>query len=65
MLVFILAMIRYPEVQIKAQEEIDRVVGQDRLPDFSDREILPYVQCVFIETMRWKPVAPLGKSIIL
>ncbi|KIM58375.1 hypothetical protein SCLCIDRAFT_1096223 [Scleroderma citrinum Foug A] len=60
MLVFILAMIRYPEVQIKAQEEIDRVVGQDRLPDFSDREILPYVQCVFIETMRWKPVAPLA-----
>ncbi|KIM57158.1 hypothetical protein SCLCIDRAFT_1143714 [Scleroderma citrinum Foug A] len=59
-LMFILAMTLYPEVQIKAQEEIDRVVGQDRLPDFSDRENLPYIEGVFMETLRWKPVVPLG-----
>lgn len=29
---FILAMVLYPEVQRKAQEEIERVVGTDRLP---------------------------------
>jgi hypothetical protein len=33
----------YPEVQKKAQEEIDAVVGHDRLPSFEDRERLPYV----------------------
>jgi Cytochrome P450 len=33
----------YPDVQKKAQEEIDAVVGHDRLPTFEDRERLPYV----------------------
>ena len=61
---FILAMTLYPEVQIKAQEEIDRVVGQDRLPDLSDRENLPYIEGVFMETLRWKPVVPLGESLL-
>ena len=39
---FVMAMILYPDVQKKAQEEIDRVVGSDRLPDFQDRKSLPY-----------------------
>ena len=56
-------MTLYPEVQIKAQEEIDRVVGQDRLPDFSDRGNLPYVECVLLETLRWYPILPLGKHL--
>lgn len=56
---FLLAMILYPEVQIKAQEEIDRVVGDSRLPDFSDRERLPYVEAVYLETLRWQPTVPL------
>lgn len=59
-LVFLLAMVLYPEVQTRAQEEIDRVVGSDRLPDFSDRPKLPYVEGVFLETFRWHPVAPMG-----
>ena len=57
-------MTLYPEVQIKAQAEIDRVVGQDRLPDFSDHENLPYIEGVFLETLRWKPVIPLGEFIV-
>lgn len=60
LLVFVLAMILHPEVQTKAQEEIDRVIGYDRLPDFSDRETLPYVECVLLETLRWHPIFPLG-----
>lgn len=56
--VFLLAMILHPEVQIKAQEEIDRVVGDSRLPDFSDREGLPYVEAVYLETLRWRPTIP-------
>lgn len=39
---FIIAMIQYPHVLKKAQEEIDRVVGNDRLPTFADRPNLPF-----------------------
>ena len=53
-------MILYPEVQRKAQTEIDQVVGNSRLPDFSDQDVLPYVQAVLKEVLRWHPVAPLG-----
>jgi cytochrome P450 len=57
---FFLAMSVCPEVQKKAQEEIDRVVGNSRLPTFSDRENLPYVDAIVKEILRWLPVAPLG-----
>jgi len=57
---FALAMVGFPEVQQKAQEEIDRVVGKDRLPTFSDREELPYVNAIIKEAMRWWPMAPMG-----
>ncbi|KAH8998282.1 cytochrome P450 [Lactarius hatsudake] len=57
---FTLAMILYPEVQRKAQAEIDWVVGNSRLPDFSDQDVLPYVQAVLKEVSRWHPVTPLG-----
>jgi len=53
-------MTLFPEVQRKAQEEIDRVVGQGRLPSFEDRENLPYIDAVVKEALRWHPVAPLG-----
>ncbi|KAG1821681.1 cytochrome P450 [Suillus subaureus] len=56
--VFLLAMVLHPGVQIKAQEEIDRVIGDSRLPDFSDREGLPYVEAVYLETLRWRPTVP-------
>ena len=45
-------MLLHPEVQQRAQSEIDAVVGRDRLPDLNDRESLPYVQCVVNEVMR-------------
>lgn len=54
-------MTLFPEVQAKAQEEIDQVVGHDRLPDFRDRENLPYVDAILMETLRWHPVIPLGE----
>ncbi|KAJ7930131.1 cytochrome P450 [Mycena leptocephala] len=50
---FFLAMSLYPDVQVAAQEELDRVVGHDRLPDNSDRAELPYV-------LRWHVAAPLA-----
>ena len=53
-------MTLYPDIQRKAQEEIDMVVGKDRLPTFADRENLPYVDAVINEVLRFNPVAPLG-----
>jgi len=58
--VFVLAMVLHPAVAQKAQAEIDRVVGRDRLPRFADQEHLPYVGALIKETMRWRPIAPLG-----
>ena len=49
---FLLAMVLNPEVFKKAQEEIDRVIGRDRLPDFEDRGSLPYLECVMKEVYR-------------
>ncbi|KAF5356850.1 hypothetical protein D9756_006808 [Leucocoprinus leucothites] len=57
---FILAMLIYPEIQRKAQEEVDLVVGTDRLPDFSHRSQLPYLTAVLKEVLRWNPVLPTG-----
>ena len=50
----------YPEVQRKVQEELDRVVGPDRLPEFWDHDNLVYLRATMLETMRWMVVAPLG-----
>lgn len=57
---FMLAMVTYPEVQKRAQAEIDAVVGRDRMPTFADREQLPYIQACVREALRWKTAAPLG-----
>ena len=53
-------MILHPEIQAKIQAELDSVVGRSRLPDFSDRENLPYVNAVYKELIRWHPLVPLG-----
>ncbi|KAF7357539.1 O-methylsterigmatocystin oxidoreductase [Mycena sanguinolenta] len=57
---FCLAMALYPEIQKKAQTEIDTVIGTDRLPEFEDRPSLPYVEALYREVMRWRPATPLG-----
>ncbi|KAF5601062.1 oxidoreductase [Fusarium pseudocircinatum] len=44
----------------KAQEEIERVIGNERLPNCSDRSSLPYVNAVVQEVLRWNPVVPMG-----
>ena len=53
-------MALYPQVQKKAQAEIDAVVGPNRLPDFKDRPSLPYINSIVKESLRWHLVAPLG-----
>jgi len=55
----------HPEVQRKAQAEIDRVIGGDRFPTLADQPSLPYVEALVKEVFRWNPVAPLGKFTVL
>ncbi|KDQ28280.1 hypothetical protein PLEOSDRAFT_28452, partial [Pleurotus ostreatus PC15] len=57
---FAMAMLLYPECQKRGQEEVDRVVGRDRLPTFEDKEALPYVSCIVQEILRWHPSVPSG-----
>lgn len=52
LLQFLFHMTRNPRVLLKAQEEMDRVVGSGRLPDFSDRNSLPYLDAVLEEVYR-------------
>ncbi|KXN84164.1 O-methylsterigmatocystin oxidoreductase [Leucoagaricus sp. SymC.cos] len=59
-LTFILAMLKYPDVQRLAQEGVDSVVGPDRLPEFEDISRLHYVSAVIKEVLRWNPVLPAG-----
>jgi cytochrome P450 len=57
---FFLAMVIYPDIQLRAQAELDEVIGRGRLPEFSDRKDLPYVHAIVSECLRWLPVLPMG-----
>ncbi|KAJ6570546.1 cytochrome P450 [Mycena vulgaris] len=57
---FLLTMVLHPECMTKAQEEIDGIVGPSRLPEYSDRPSLPYLEGVLQETLRWQPAVELG-----
>ncbi|KAI0288266.1 cytochrome P450 [Russula brevipes] len=57
---FYLAMTLFPDIQRKAQDEIDRVIGSDRLPELADRHSLPYVSALQSEIYRWRPVGRIG-----
>ncbi|KAJ6631104.1 cytochrome P450 [Mycena sp. CBHHK59/15] len=57
---FIHMMVLHPDIQDKAQAEIDSVVGDKRLPNFDDRESLPYIDALYREIMRLHGPAPLG-----
>ncbi len=51
--------------QIRAQEELDTVLGHSVLPTLADRARLPYVDALFVETMRCYTFAPLGWPLLL
>lgn len=53
-------MVLNPQVQARAQEEIDTELGPNTLPTMSDRERLPYIRNLILEVMRWSPVNPTG-----
>ncbi|KAL0953580.1 hypothetical protein HGRIS_004795 [Hohenbuehelia grisea] len=57
---FVLAMALHPHVVARAHEELDHVLGGSRLPTFEDRSALPYIDAVYREVLRWRPVLPLS-----
>ncbi|KAJ6551141.1 cytochrome P450 [Mycena capillaripes] len=56
----VLALVAYPDAQKKAHEEIDRVVGEGRMPTLDDLEHMPYIRAVILETHRFRPMTPFG-----
>ncbi|KAL8720950.1 MAG: hypothetical protein Q9225_002277 [Loekoesia sp. 1 TL-2023] len=57
---FIQAMLLFPEVQEKAQQEIDAVVGANRLPTMKDEPNLQFIRGCVKESLRWMPTAIIG-----
>ena len=55
-------MTLFPDIQKRAQAEVDSVLGTGRLPTLRDRENLPYIDAVVKELLRWRPIFPLGQS---
>ncbi|KAF8547812.1 cytochrome P450 [Imleria badia] len=60
MYIFLGAMVLDPDIQRRAQSELDSVLGQDRMPNFDDRSSLPFIDCIVLEVLRWNVVTPLG-----
>lgn len=52
MQMFFLAMTLHPEIQHNAQEELDAVVGTERLPELDDRQALTYGEAILMECLR-------------
>ncbi|KAH7310761.1 cytochrome P450 [Stachybotrys elegans] len=58
---FFLACVKFGSDFIPlAHQELDSVVGSDRLPNFDDLPSLRYVTAIASEVLRWRPVAVLG-----
>ncbi|GJJ11904.1 hypothetical protein Clacol_006142 [Clathrus columnatus] len=57
---FIPTMALHPDIQEKAQKQLDDIVGRERMPNLNDFDKLPYVQALVKEILRWRGFAPFG-----
>ncbi|KAG8916971.1 hypothetical protein FRC01_002750, partial [Tulasnella sp. 417] len=57
---FVRIMVNHEAEQEKARDEIERLVGRDRMPTADDLPYLPYVRAIVQEVIRLRPFAPLG-----
>nr|WNT94917.1 26-hydroxylase CYP18A1 [Lymantria dispar] len=58
----IVFMLRNPDVKRRVQEELDAVVGRDRLPKIEDMATLPYTESTILETLRMSNIVPLATT---
>ncbi|KAK3578377.1 hypothetical protein CHS0354_025471 [Potamilus streckersoni] len=56
----LLYFLHFPEIQRKCFQEIEQVVGRERLPNLQDKEHLPYLEATILEVLRLCPAAPLA-----
>ncbi|XP_043930120.1 cytochrome P450 1B1-like [Protopterus annectens] len=54
----ILLLIKYPNIQNRLQEEIDKVIGRERLPTLEDCKRLPHLEAFIYETLRFTSFVP-------
>jgi cytochrome P450 len=57
------ALVLFPEVQKRAQAELDSVISRDRLPTYDDKPRLPYIEAMSKELLRWHMVTPMGANL--
>ncbi|XP_053380504.1 cytochrome P450 1A1-like isoform X2 [Mercenaria mercenaria] len=55
-----LCLLNHPNCQRKAQEELNKVVGNKRLPSLDDRRNCPFLEALVMETLRYLTTAPIG-----
>ena len=60
LLFVVMGLLLNKEVQAKAHEELDRIVGPNRLPTWEDEPKLPYVRAIIKEQHRWRTIAPMS-----
>ncbi|EJD37712.1 cytochrome P450 [Auricularia subglabra TFB-10046 SS5] len=59
-LTFLLAMALHPDIQTRAQRDVDLVTGGERLPTIADRDQLPYLDAIIKELLRWHSIVNLA-----
>lgn len=60
MTTFFFQMTLHPEIQQRARDEIESVVGKGVFPTIDNKKDLPYTMALMKEMLRFAPVAPLG-----
>ncbi|XP_040905081.1 cytochrome P450 1B1 [Toxotes jaculatrix] len=55
----ILILVKYPDMQVRLQKEVDKVVDRSRLPSIEDQVRLPFIMAFIYEVMRFTSFVPL------